>query len=135
MDIKDFKEVVAKYIGYNSSAISWDDEMVKDLCVEFDVSKATVVKWASYPVKPAEVVKEDVIEYILKENFKSAVAGYIWYDPSASIPYNEGKAWNLAGKFGVPKSTVIRWISGKARPHPLIRQQIVEYIHKQNAGL
>lgn len=68
MDTKDFKEVVAKYIDYNSSTVAWDDEKVKELCIVFDVSKATVVKWASCPVNPAEVVKEDVVEFILHRN-------------------------------------------------------------------
>lgn len=64
-------------------------------------------------------------------NFKEMVVEYIDYNPTSGT-YNKDKMRELAGKFECIPGTVVRWASGVANPHPLVKELIIKYILKQN---
>lgn len=128
MESEDFKKLVAEYIGYDSSSGRYSEKKMEDLARRFGAPKFTMIRWATV-AGPHRHLKPIVIEYILDQNFKEAVVQYIGYSLSSSN-YDKEKAWKLCGEFEVAESTVIRWITGTAKPHPLIKQQVVDYIRK-----
>jgi len=128
MDSEEFKKLVAEYMGYDASSGKYNEEKMLDLARRFGAPKFTVVRWATV-AGPHRHLKPVVIEYVLDQSFKEAIVQYIGYDISSSN-YDKDKARKLAGEFEVAESTVIRWIKSTARPHSLIKQQVINYIRK-----
>lgn len=130
VDTEEFNKLVADYINYDAIGGTCDEEKLLRLARQFKCAKSTVVgSWAQGHSVPGTNVKQAVAEYILDQNFKEAIIQYIGYNLSSSS-YDKEKARKLAGEFEVAESTVIRWIKGTANPHPLIKQQVIDYIRK-----
>ena len=64
-------------------------------------------------------------------DFALTVWRFIQYDLETT-KYNEAKARMLADKFETAISTPVRWATGIACPHPMVRKQIMDFIELQS---
>ncbi len=67
MDTKDFKEVVAEYIEYDSVSGAYNKEKALDLAGHFACMKSWPKWWASGVVNPLPRMRQIIIKYIQKQ--------------------------------------------------------------------
>ena len=95
------------------------------LADEFRTAVGTITRWANGRSRPARRTEELII---------SALQGKIHQELQSVLTTNltNGLALELATEFQVATSTVKRWASGTARPHPRLAQMIINWVKSKS---
>lgn len=97
----------------------------RELADEFRTAVGTITRWANGHSRPARRAEEAVIA-ALKNKFQTELQNIL------TAKLTDNLTLELATEFQVATSTVKRWASGTARPHPRLAQMIIAYVKSRN---
>lgn len=93
----------------------------RELADEFRTAVGTITRWANGHCRPARRAEEAIIA-ILQGKIRKELQDVL------NQHLTDNLALKLADEFEVAISTVKRWASGTAHPHPRLALMIIDYV-------
>lgn len=102
----------------------------RELADEFRTAVGTITRWANGHSRPARRVEELIVQALKDKIYKELqnILTDSLLDNNDHLTFDF--ASELATEFQVATSTVRRWASGTARPHPRLALMIIQYVKK-----